>query len=157
MALLNISNPQLSAIDMLTKLAYNADAEMSRRAIFGMGLIGLGTNNARIAGILRSLAVYYSKDPGHRYVVRISQGLLSAGKGTVTANPFYSDGFLYSKVSMAGLFIMAVAMLDTENNIVGKFNFTLYYLVCAIYPRMLFTVRNYPTTYISPPFLLSNL
>lgn len=147
-ALLNVSNPDVNVTDLLTKLAHNEDVEISQRAIFAFGLIGLGTNNSRISGVLRNLALYYSKDPGHLYLIRISQGLICAGKGLVTGNPFYSDGFLYSKVAMAGLLITAVSMLDMENAVIGKFNFTLYYLACSLYPRMLFTLdenlENYP-------------
>lgn len=46
-AMLNISNPGIIATDLLSKLAHDEDSEMSRRAILGLGLIGLGTNNAR--------------------------------------------------------------------------------------------------------------
>jgi len=102
---------------------------MSRRAIMGLGLISVGTNNARVSGILRALATYYKKDPGHLFLVRIAQGFVNAGKGLVSANPFYSDGFLYSKVAMAGIFITAISLLDCENILVGKFNFVFYYLV----------------------------
>ena len=45
--MLNISNPNIQATDLLTKLAHDEDKEMSMRAIFSLGLIGLGTNNAR--------------------------------------------------------------------------------------------------------------
>ena len=92
-------------------------------------------------GILRSLADYYEKDPDHLFLARISQGLVNAGKGLVTASPFYSNRLLYSKVAMGGLFIIANGMLDTENVFVKKFNYTIYYLICSIYPRMLFTVN----------------
>lgn len=91
-------------------------------------------------GILRSLTSYYEKDPGHLYLAKIAQGLVGAGKGLVTGSPFYSNRLLYSKVAMAGLFIIANGMLDTENVMVGKFNYILYYLICSIYPRMMFTV-----------------
>ena len=46
-AMLNISNPNILATDLLSKLAHEDDAEMSMRAIQALGLIGLGTNNAR--------------------------------------------------------------------------------------------------------------
>lgn len=85
---------------------------------------------------------HFSKDAERKYVIRISQGLLSAGKGLITGNPFYSDGFLYSKVSMAGLFVLANCMLDMTNLMVKKFNFCIYYLVCSIHPRWLFTVEK---------------
>lgn len=41
-------------------------------AIFALGLIGAGTNNARIAGNLRYLASYYAGNPDQLYLVRIA-------------------------------------------------------------------------------------
>lgn len=147
-AILNVSNPTIQATDLLSKLAHDEDKELSLRAILALGLIGLGTNNARIAGLLRDLTLYYSKDPNHGYMTRIAQGLLSAGKGLVTANPVYSDQFLYSKAGMGSLFLIANLMLDAEINFVTKFHYSLYYLVPAIYPRWLFTLdenlENFP-------------
>lgn len=35
---------------------------MSQAAVISLGLIGAGTNNARIAGMLRNLSSYYYKD-----------------------------------------------------------------------------------------------
>jgi 26S proteasome regulatory subunit N1 len=95
----------------------------------------------RIAGLLRNLIAYYYNDDKHLYLLRVAQGLISAGKGLVSANPFYSDQFLYSKVSMAGLFIIANSMLDMQNIMVEKFHYVIYYLICSIYPRWLFTVN----------------
>jgi 26S proteasome regulatory subunit N1 len=115
--LLSISNPKPNITDILSKFAHDEDAEMSRRAIFALGLVSAGTNNSKIAELLRGLALYYrsSSDHSHVFLVRVAQGLLFAGKGIVTLNPFYSDKLLYSKVSMGGLIIVAAAMLDTEN------------------------------------------
>ena len=45
--MMHISNPTIEATDLLTKLAHDEDAEMSRRSILGLGLIALGTNNSR--------------------------------------------------------------------------------------------------------------
>lgn len=38
-------------------------------AIISLGLIGAGTNNARIAGMLRNLSSYYYKEAGHLFCV----------------------------------------------------------------------------------------
>ncbi len=46
--LLRISNPEVAIMDLLTKLAYDTDANIAMSAIFALGLIGAGTNNARI-------------------------------------------------------------------------------------------------------------
>lgn len=117
MALLSISNPKLNIVEILSKFAHDEDAEISRRAIFALGLVAAGTNNSKVADLLRGLGLYYrnSSDHTHVFMVRIATGLLFAGKGIVTLNPFYSDKLLYSKVSMGGLIIVAAAMLDTEN------------------------------------------
>jgi len=39
-----------------------------------MGLVGSGTNNARLAQMLRQLALFYQKDANALMMVRISQG-----------------------------------------------------------------------------------
>jgi len=36
------------------------------------------------------------------------------GKGLLSAQPYYSDRFLLSKISMAGIVILANAFLDTK-------------------------------------------
>jgi len=80
LAVLNISNPKIQVQDLLSKLAYDTDVQLSHRAIIGLGLIGAGTNNARIAGTLRQLASYFGKDSNTLYLVRIAQGFLHMGK-----------------------------------------------------------------------------
>lgn len=92
LALLNISNPKIQVMDLLTKLSHDQDEELSFRAILGLGLIGAGTNNARLAGILRQLAGYYgseSSTSNHLYLVRIAQGLLHMGKGKIQIKNFH--------------------------------------------------------------------
>ena len=46
-------------MDLLTKLAYDSDENISMSAIFALGLIGAGTNNSKLAQNLRLLASYY--------------------------------------------------------------------------------------------------
>ena len=38
-----------------------------------MGLVGSGTNNARLAGLLRNLAQFYHKEPLDLFMVRLAQ------------------------------------------------------------------------------------
>lgn len=73
LALLCVSNPNLGVLDMLSKLSHDADPEVAYNAILGMGILGAGTNQARVAAMLRHLALYYSKDPDTLFVVRIAQ------------------------------------------------------------------------------------
>lgn len=138
--LLRVSNPEVAIMDLLTKLAYDTDVNVSMSAIFALGLIGSGTNNSRLAGNLRYLASYYANNADQLFVVRISQGLVHMGKGLLGLNPMHSDKFLCSNVSLAGLMIVLFACSDMKTFIVGNHHYFLYYLVLSIYPRMLIAV-----------------
>ncbi|CAN4103288.1 unnamed protein product [Withania somnifera] len=62
LALLCISNPKVNVMDMLSRLSHDSDSEVAMAAIISLGLVGAGTNNARIAGMLRNLCSYYYKE-----------------------------------------------------------------------------------------------
>ena len=78
--LLRVSNPDVQTMDLLTKLSYDTDVNVSMSSIFALGLIGAGTNNSRLAGNLRYIASYYANSPDQLFVVRIAQGLVHMGK-----------------------------------------------------------------------------
>jgi 26S proteasome regulatory subunit N1 len=63
MGLLSVSNPQMSIVDTLSKFSHDHDPEVEYSAVLAMGLVGAGTNNARLAALLRQLAQYYYRDP----------------------------------------------------------------------------------------------
>ena len=75
-----------------------------------------GTNNARLAAMLRQLAVYHAKDPNNLFCVRIAQGLTHLGKGTLTLCPYHNDRQLMSNVAVAGLMSFLVSCLDVKNS-----------------------------------------
>ncbi|XP_022203334.2 26S proteasome non-ATPase regulatory subunit 2 [Nilaparvata lugens] len=139
-ALSSISNPQLSVIDVLNKYSHDLDEEVAHNAIFSMGLVGAGTNNARLATMLRQLAQYHAKNTGHLFMVRIAQGLTHLGKGTLSLSPFNTDRQIMNPVAVAGLLITLVSFLDTKNIILGKSHYLLYTLATAMYPRWLVTL-----------------
>jgi 26S proteasome regulatory subunit N1 len=139
LGLMSISNPQLNILDTLSKFSHDSDAEVAHNSIFAMGLLGAGTNNARLAATLRQLAQYHAKDSSNLFMVRLAQGLLHMGKGTMTLNPFHCDSQLMSPVAVAGLLSCVVAFLDVKTTILGKSHYLLYSLATAIQPRMLVT------------------
>lgn len=138
--LLNVSNPKMTIMDTLSKLSHDADAEVSQGAILGLGLIGAGSNNARIAQLLRQLASYYAKEPNHLLMVRIAQGLLFMGKGLISMSPLYSDRSLMHPASLCGLLTVIFASLDLKSTILAQYHYLLYTLTCSMFPRMLITV-----------------
>ncbi|XP_031255304.1 26S proteasome non-ATPase regulatory subunit 2 homolog A [Pistacia vera] len=143
LGLLCISNPKVNVMDTLSRLSHDTDSEVAMAAVISLGLIGAGTNNARIAGMLRNLSSYYYKDANLLFCVRIAQGLVHLGKGLLTLNPYHSDRFLLSPTSLAGIVIMLFACLDMKAIIVGKYHYVLYFLALAMQPRMLMTVDEH--------------
>uniref|UniRef100_A0A0E0QPU6 26S proteasome non-ATPase regulatory subunit 2 homolog n=1 Tax=Oryza rufipogon TaxID=4529 RepID=A0A0E0QPU6_ORYRU len=135
LGLLCISNPKVNVMDTMSRLSHDADAEVSMAAIISLGLIGAGTNNARIAGMLRN-----SWDCFGTSQVRIAQGLVHLGKGLLTLSPYHSDRFLLSPIALAGLVTVLHACLDMKSIILGKYHYMLYILALAMQPRMLLTV-----------------
>ncbi len=104
------------------------------------------------------------------FMVRIAQGLVHMGKGTMTLNPFHSDnqvrsskkntsiGFsnpdfflqLMSPVAVAGILSCILSFLDVKQTILGKSHYLLYCLAPAIHPRMLVSAKR-PRPFIRFP------
>ncbi|KAI0406181.1 armadillo-type protein [Xylaria palmicola] len=140
MGLISPSNPQMKVYDTLSRYSHDNDNDVAINAIFAMGLLGAGTNNARLAQLLRQLASYYHRDQESLFMVRIAQGLLHMGKGTMTLNPFHTDRQILSGVSTAGLLAVLVAMIDAKQFITANAHYLLYFLVTAMHPRFLVTL-----------------
>jgi len=140
LGLLSISHPRSNVMDTLSKLSHDSDEEVALGAIFSLGLIGAGSNNSRVANLLRGLATYYYKDPNHLFMVRIAQGLVFMGKGTMSLAPYHSDRLLMSPVAVAGLLATLHGCLDFKNIILSKSHYLLYTLVSAMHPRLLMTL-----------------
>lgn len=140
LTLLGIMEPSIQVTDLLYKLCFEEDKEMAYRAIFGLGLIGSGSNNSRIATLLRNLFDYYTGDNDFLYFIKLALGLLYAGKGLVGLNPYYSEGFLFSKTGLASLFILSMTMLEMERNFLKQNHYLIYYLGVSFYPKMLFVL-----------------
>ncbi|GAP86360.1 putative 26S proteasome regulatory subunit rpn-1 [Rosellinia necatrix] len=140
MGLISPSNPQMKVYDTLSRYSHDNDNDVAINAIFAMGLLGAGTNNARLAQLLRQLASYYHRDQESLFMVRIAQGLLHMGKGTMTLNPFHTDRQILSRVSTAGLLAVLVAMIDAKQFITATSHYLLYFLVTAMHPRFLVTL-----------------
>ncbi|PFH48077.1 hypothetical protein AMATHDRAFT_66236 [Amanita thiersii Skay4041] len=138
--LVSASNPQLPILDTLSKYSHDNDLHVAINAIFAMGLVGAGTNNARLAQMLRQLAGYYYKEPDCLFMVRIAQGLVHMGKGTIGINPFFCDRSIMSRGAVAGLLATLTAFTDAKAFILDKYHWMLYFLAPAMYPQFLITL-----------------
>ncbi|KAJ9644691.1 proteasome regulatory particle base subunit [Coniosporium apollinis] len=140
MGLISPSNPQMKVYDTLSRYSHDNDNDVAINAIFAMGLLGAGTNNARLAQLLRQLASYYHRDANALFMVRIAQGLLHMGKGTLSVNPFHTDRQVLSRVAAAGLLTVLVSLIDAKQFVLAESHYLLYYMVTAMYPRFLITL-----------------
>ncbi|KAK7042997.1 proteasome regulatory particle base subunit [Paramarasmius palmivorus] len=138
--LVSASNPQLPILDTLSKYSHDNDLGVAINAIFAMGLVGAGSNNARLAQMLRQLAGYYYKEPDCLFMVRIAQGLVHMGKGTIGVNPFFQDRSIMHKPAVAGLLAVLTAFTDAKGFVLDKHHWMLYFLVNAMYPRFMITL-----------------
>jgi 26S proteasome regulatory subunit N1 len=94
----------------------------------------------RVAGLLRQLSEFYSKEAGHVFCVRIAQGLLHMGKGLLTISPYHSDKMLLNGPALGAILVLLHSCLDLKNTLFDKSHYLLYYLTCAMNPRMLITL-----------------
>ncbi|XP_076245977.1 26S proteasome non-ATPase regulatory subunit 2 [Calliopsis andreniformis] len=140
LGLSSLSNPDLSVVDVLNKYSHDNDSDVAHNAIFALGLVGAGTNNARLATMLRQLACYHAKNPKHLFLVRISQGLVHLGKGTLSISPLHYASKVLDQAALAGLLVVLVAFLDCKNLILAKSHYLMYCLALAMEPRWLVTL-----------------
>lgn len=73
LGLISASNPQPSILDTLSKYSHDSDLDVAINSILAMGLVGAGTNNARLGQMLRGLASYYAKEADCLFITRIAQ------------------------------------------------------------------------------------
>ncbi|RLU24897.1 hypothetical protein DMN91_002988 [Ooceraea biroi] len=150
LALSSLSNAEPAILDVLNKYSHDQDADVALNAILALGLVGAGTNNARLATMLRQLAAYYAKNPFHLFLVRISQGLVHLGKGTLSLSPLRFASRVLDHTALAGLMVVLVACLDCRNLILSQSHYLMYCLAVAIEPRWLVTVdenlKNLPVS-----------
>merc|ERR1712161_152290 len=55
-------------------------------------------------------------------------------------SPFHSDRMLLNGPALGGLLVIIHSCLDLKNTLLDKSHYLLYYLTCAMNPRMLITV-----------------
>lgn len=137
------SHPTVNIMDILSKYSHDHDKAVAVNAILAMGLVGAGTNHAKLAQMLRQLSSYYQRDSDCLFMVRIAQGLVHLGKGTMSIAPLYSQKSVLSPAGLAGLLTVLIAatdaqhlLLDTSTN--GGMSHLLYFIVSAMYPRFLY-------------------
>lgn len=139
MGIVSVSDPQMKVFDTLTRFSHDADLEVSMNSIFAMGLCGAGTNNARLAQLLRQLASYYSREQDALFITRLAQGLLHLGKGTMTMDVF-NDAHVLNKVTLASILTTAVGLVSPSFML--KHHQLFYMLNAGIRPKFILALND---------------
>lgn len=139
MGLVSVSDPQMKVFDTLTRFSHDADLDVSMNSIFAMGLCGAGTNNARLAQLLRQLASYYSREQDALFITRLAQGLLHLGKGTMTLDLF-NDAHVLNKVTLASILTTAVGLVSPSFML--QHHQLFYMLNAGIRPKFILALND---------------
>ncbi|QLG70529.1 hypothetical protein HG535_0A04690 [Zygotorulaspora mrakii] len=139
MGLVSIADPQMKVFDTLSRFSHDADLNVSMNSIFAMGMCGAGTNNARLAQLLRQLASYYSREQDALFVTRFAQGLVHLGKGTMTIDVF-NDADVLNKVSLASILTVLVGLVSPSFML--KNHQLFYMLNSAVRPKFILTLNE---------------
>lgn len=139
MGLVSVSDPQMKVFDALSRFSHDPDLDVSMNSIFAMGLCGAGTNNARLAQLLRQLAGYYSREQNALFITRLSQGLVHLGKGTMTLDVF-NDAQVLNKVTLASLLTVLFGL--TTPSFMLKHHYLFYFLNAGVRPKFILTLNE---------------
>lgn len=139
MGLVSVANPQIKVFDTLSRFSHDADLNVSMNSIYAMGLCGAGTNNARLAQLLRQLASYYSREQDGLFITRLAQGLVHLGKGTMTLDMF-NDAHVMNKVTLASLLTVLVGLVSPGFMLKNQQLF--FMLNSAVRPKFILTLNE---------------
>lgn len=139
MGLVSVADPQMKVFDTLTRFSHDPDLDVSMNSIFAMGLCGVGTNNARLAQLLRQLASYYSREQDALFITRLAQGLVHLGKGTMTMDIF-NDAHVLNKVTLASLLTVLVGLISPS--FILKHHQLFYMLNSGVRPKFIITLNE---------------
>lgn len=137
MGMVSVADPQMKVFDTLTRFSHDADLDVSMNSIFAMGLCGVGTNNARLAQLLRQLASYYSREQDALFITRLAQGLVHLGKGTMTMD-LYNDANVLNKTTLASLLTVLTGLVSP--NFMLTHHQLFYMLNSGIRPKFIITL-----------------
>ncbi len=73
-----------------------------------------------MAGLLRQLSEFYSKEAGHIFCIRLAKGLLRMGKGLIGLSPFYSDNMLLCGPTLGALLTLIHSGIDLKYSVLDK-------------------------------------
>lgn len=141
-ALTSVSFPQPETIDMLHRIGHDSDQDVAINAALALGILGAGTQNSKIIGILKALEGFHSENPQIVMIIQISIGLCHLGQGLMSLSPTYDDNGTINPVALGSLLVLAFAAIQTKDILTQQDPLLLYFVAPAISPRFLATLNE---------------
>lgn len=138
-SLIYLSKPQMNIVELLSKHSHSHNQNIAFNAILALGFVSAGTNNAKVSKLLMNLTNYYCHKPKCLFSVKVAQGLLHLGKGTLTLS-CQMEKTLLRHTSISGILIVLLQLFDPDDLI--NEHYYLFFLSCAIRPKMLLTLDS---------------
>eukprot|EP00702_Spironucleus_salmonicida_P001010 EST42301.1 26S proteasome non-ATPase regulatory subunit 2 [Spironucleus salmonicida] len=128
------SNPDKLAISDLEKLALNSDKTLSANAILALGIVGCGSQNSQICGVLRHAveSKFYSDGVIEHVLLnaQIAFGLLYCGRGSLCIN-LKNPKSLAALLSLLNFAAPAASVMARP-----KCTMVYYLLACCLEPKV---------------------
>jgi len=137
LTLLYTSEPDVEVIDALSR---SINQQNPIHAILGLGIVGAGTNNTRIANLLEQQYTYYSSKTKISNLLKIAQGLVCLGKGTLTLSPLMFDKSHINVKSISGLLGVCMLFLGDTTPMLDKYSFLFTLLASSISNKFVVTM-----------------
>ncbi|KAM0676649.1 proteasome regulatory particle base subunit [Binucleata daphniae] len=140
LGILYTSEPDTEIVDALSR-AINVLNPIN--AILATGLVGAGTNNARLQGLLEQQYTYLTKNAKASGALKIAQGLLSLGKGTLSLSPLMFDKTVINNKSIASLLCIAMLSSGELNTLFSKHSYLLLILSQCVSNKFVVTMDEH--------------
>ena len=135
-ALTSIGKAKVPILEQLSRMAHSTDLITARNSILALGLVASGTQSTRAINLLDQLAAFYSNDSLSLYAIKVAQGFVHLGKGTITLNPMYSDRLLLDPIALSGLLTFILIGGEGIERIHGLNTYMINLLALAMRPRI---------------------
>lgn len=124
------SNPQAGVLDILEKSLNVGETNCVMSTILSLGLVGAGTQSARIIKTLDQQYSYYYKDSKVLATLKVAQGLVSLGKGLLSISPLHFDRTTLVPKNLIGLFSTLFMFLDSSASPLVSSHTYMFFLLC---------------------------
>ncbi|KAI5190182.1 26S proteasome regulatory subunit N1 [Nematocida sp. AWRm77] len=139
LSLLHMSTAKVEVIDSLKRCVHNGNSLVIVSSLAALGLVSAGSNNSRVQSAFEQMGAFCGKGASGS-TLKIAQGLLRLGKGTMKLSMF--SGSVPSPKAISGILGFVFALLDGGTFILDRYYFTLLLIAPGIFPKHVVTVNT---------------